>query len=198
LFLFLKEFVMTKLKIVGICGSLRAKSFNLSALETAGGLMPEGMSLEIAPLHDLPMYNADLQDKGMPASVQKLRDVMASADGIILAAPEFNWTISAPLKNMIDWISRFPAGQQPFFQRPLAILSATMGPLGGARVQYDLRRSLGSLGVLALAKPEIFINNAHTKFDATGKLTDEATLKIMQEQMVAFQDWIVRMKRAYP
>ena len=123
---------MTKLKIVGICGSLRAKSFNLSALHAAGSLMPEGMSMEIAPLHDLPMYNADLQEKGMPASVQKLRDIMASADGLILAAPEFNWTISAPLKNMIDWISRFPAGQQPFFQRPLAILSATMGPLGGA------------------------------------------------------------------
>ena len=81
---------------------------------------------------------------------------------------------------------------------PVAIVSATMGPLGGARVQYDLRRSLSGLGVLDLVKPEIFINNAHTKFDAAGKLTDEATLKIMQEQMVAFQDWIVRMKRAYP
>ena len=189
---------MTKLKIVGICGSLRAKSFNLSALVAAGSLMPEGMTLEIAPLHDLPMYNADLQEKGMPESVQKLRDVMASADGLILAAPEFNWTISAPLKNMIDWISRFPAGQQPFSQMPLAILSATTGPMGGARVQYDLRRSLGSQGVLALAKPEIFINNAHTKFDAEGILIDAATLKILQEQMIAFQDWIVRMKRAYP
>jgi chromate reductase len=189
---------MTKLKIVGICGSLRAKSFNLSALHAAGSLMPEGMSMEIAPLHDLPMYNADLQEKGMPESVQKLRDVMASADGLMIAAPEFNWTISAPLKNMIDWVSRFPAGQQPFFQKPVAIVSATMGPLGGARVQYDVRRSLSGLGVFDLVKPEIFINNAHTKFDATGKLTDEATLKIMQEQMVAFQDWIVRMKRAYP
>ena len=132
---------MTKLKIVGICGSLRAKSFNLSALETAGGLMPEGMTLEIAPLHDLPMYNADLQEKGMPESVQKLRDIMASADGLMIAAPEFNWTISAPLKNMIDWVSRFPAGQQPFLQKPVAIVSATMGPLGGARVQYDVRQT---------------------------------------------------------
>ena len=189
---------MTKLKIVGICGSLRAKSFNLSALHAAGSLMPEGMSMEIAPLHDLPMYNADLQEKGMPESVQKLRDIMASADGLMIAAPEFNWTISAPLKNMIDWVSRFPAGQQPFLQKPVAIVSATIGPLGGARVQYDVRRSLSGLGVLDLVKPEIFINNANTKFDATGKLTDEATLKIMKEQMVAFQDWIVRMKRAYP
>jgi chromate reductase, NAD(P)H dehydrogenase (quinone) len=82
----------------------------------------------------------------MPESVQKLRDHMASADGLFISAPEFNWTISAPLKNMIDWVSRFPAGQQPFFQKPVAILSATMGPLGGARVQYDLRRSLSGLG----------------------------------------------------
>ena len=119
------------------------------------------------------------------------------ADGVLIATPEFNWTIPAPLKNMIDWISRFPADQQPFYRKPVAMLSATTGPLGGARVQYDLRRSLASLNVLAMGKPEVFINDAHLKFDAAGQLKDEPTLKIMREQMLAFQDWILRMKRAY-
>lgn len=188
---------MTPLKIAGFCGSLRAKSYNLSALELAGTLMPEGMKLEIVPLHDLPLYNADLHESSMPAAAHRIREAMAAADGVLIATPEFNWTIPAPLKNMIDWISRFPADQQPFYRKPVAMLSATTGPLGGARVQYDLRRSLASLNVLAMGKPEVFINDAHLKFDAAGQLKDEPTLKIMREQMLAFQDWIVRMKRAY-
>ena len=122
---------MSNLNILGISGSLRAKSVNLAALKACGEVMPAGMSLKIAALDDLPMYNFDLQEKGWPAAVQSLRDAMAAADGVIFACPEFNWTISAPLKNAIDWLSRFPAGQQPFQNKPIALISATGGPLGG-------------------------------------------------------------------
>jgi len=181
-------------KVLGICGSLRQKSFNMAALKTAGELMPPGLKLEITSIADLPMYNADIQEKGFPAAATRLRDEILAADALLFASPENNWSVSACLKNVIDWMSRFK--QQPFQNKPAAVFSATGGPVGGARVQYDLRRMLSGLGVVWLARPEVFIGNAASKF-SEGKLTDETTRKFLTEQMVAFEDWIKRMKRAF-
>ena len=182
-------------QILGICGSLRQKSFNMAALRTAGELMPPGLKLRITGIGDLPIYNFDVQEKGFPASVTKLRDEILAADALLFASPEYNWSVGAPLKNAIDWMSRFQP--QPFNNKPAAVLSATGGPLGGARGQYDLRRILDGLGVHWLAKPEIFIGMAQSKFGPDGKLNDEPTRKIMTDQMLAFEDWIKRMKRAF-
>jgi len=182
-------------QILGICGSLRQKSFNMAALKVAGELMPPGLKLRITGIGDLPIYNFDVQEKGFPASVTKLRDEILAADALLFASPEYNWSVGAPLKNAIDWMSRFQP--QPFNNKPAAVLSATGGPLGGARGQYDLRRILDGLGVHWLAKPEIFIGMAQTKFGTDDKLNDEPTRKIMTDQMLAFEDWIKRMKRAF-
>jgi chromate reductase len=113
----------------------------------------------------------------------------------LFASPENNWTVAACLKNAIDWMSRFDP--QPFQNKPAAVFSATGGPVGGARAQYDLRRILSGLGVVWLARPEVFIGMARTKFAPDGKLTDETTRKFLTEQMAAFEDWIERMKRAF-
>ena len=91
-------------------------------------------------------------------------------------------------------MSRFQP--QPFNNKPAALFSATRGPVGGARGQYDLRRILSGLGVHWLMKPEVFIGMEESKF-ADGKLTDETTRKFLTDQMVAFEDWIKRMKRAF-
>lgn len=184
-------------KILGFCGSLRAKSYNMMALKVAGGLMPAGMTMEIARIGDLPLYDFDLQEKGFPAPVTRLRDQVLAADALLFASPEYNWSVSAPLKNVIDWLSRFKP-TVPFENKPAAVISATQGPLGGARGQYDLRRILDGLGVQWLRKPEIFIGMVQNKIDAEGKLLDEPTRKIMTEQMAAFRDWIGRVKRAFP
>jgi len=184
-----------EIRVLGICGSLRQKSYNMSALKTAGALMPAGLKLEITAIGDIPMYNFDLQEKGFPAPVTKLRDEILAADALLFASPENNWSVGAPLKNAIDWMSRFQP--QPFVNKPAAVLSASTGLLGGSRGQYDLRRILGGLGVQWLAKPEVFINLAAGKFGADGKLNDEAARKLMTEQMAAFQDWSVRMQRAF-
>jgi len=181
-------------KVLGICGSLRQKSFNMAALKTAGELMPAALKLEITSIAELPMYNADLQEKGFPAAATRLRDEILAADALLFASPENNWSVSACLKNAIDWMSRFQS--QPFQNKPAAVFSATGGPVGGARGQYDLRRMLSGLGVVWLARPEVFIGNAASKF-AEGKLTDETTRKFLTEQMLAFEDWIKRMKRAF-
>jgi chromate reductase len=181
-------------QVLGICGSLRQKSLNMAALKTAGELMPPALKLRITSIAELPMYNFDVQEKGFPAPVTKLRDEILAADALLFACPENNWTVPACLKNAIDWMSRFQP--QPFQNKPAAVFSATGGPVGGARAQYDLRRILSGLGVLWLARPEVFIGMAAGKFPE-GKLSDETTRKFLTDQMVAFEDWIRRMQLAF-
>ena len=182
--------------VLGLCGSLREQSFNMMALKVAGELMPPGMKLSITAIGDLPLYNLDVQEKGFPAPVNRLRDEMLAADALLFASPEYNWSVSAPLKNAIDWLSRYEP-TVPFKNKPAAVISAAEGLLGGSRGQYDLRRILDGLGVQWLRKPEIFIGFAQNKFDGEGRLTDEPTRNIMTKQMAAFHDWIDRVKRAF-
>jgi len=179
-------------KLLGICGSLRKASLNMAALRACAELLPEGMSLEITSLADLPIFNQDVFDQGMPAPVQRFREQVAAADGLLIASPEYNFSIPAPLKNAIDWGSRAPS--QVFHEKPAAIFSVAPGPVGGARVQYDLRRVLGQLWTHVLPRPEVFIGNAAGKFDAQGRLTDETTRKFLTELLAGFKPWIARMK----
>jgi len=183
----------TDLKVLGICGSLRKKSFNMAALRAAGELMPPGMSLHITSIADLPMYNQDVFDAGLPDPVKRFRTEVAQADGVLIASPEYNFSVTAPLKNAIDWASRPP--DQPWQDKPIAIFSAAPGPVGGARVQYDLRRILGQIWGHVLPRPEVFIGNAAAKFDADLRLTDETTRKFLTDQLVGFRAWILRMQR---
>lgn len=182
---------MTPLRILGICGSLRRGSYNHMALSAAGTLMPASMALSVADIADVPLYCKDVEDAGLPPAVARLRDQILAADALLIASPEYNFSVTGVLKNTIDWLSR--CQPQPFKDKPVAMLSATMGPVGGARNQYDLRKILGCLEAIVLPKPEIFINFCHTKFDAQGQLTDEPTRKILGEQQVAFERWIRRV-----
>ena len=183
---------MADLKVLGICGSLRKASLNMAALRACGELLPPGMKLEITSIADLPMYNQDVYDAGMPEPVKRLRGEIAAADGLLLASPEYNFSVSAPLKNAIDWGSRAP--NQVFQDKPVAIFSVAPGPVGGARVQYDLRRILSQLWAHPLPRPEVFIGNAAGKF-ADGRLTDETTRKFLGELLAGFKDWIARMQK---
>ena len=182
----------SELKVLGICGSLRKASYNMAALRACGELLPPGMSLRITSIADMPMFDQDVFDAGLPEPVKRIRGEIAAADGLLLASPEYNFSVSGALKNVIDWGSRAP--NQVFLEKPVAIFSATGGPLGGARVQYDLRRMLGQLVAHVQPKPEVFIGMAATKFDAQGKLTDETTRKFLTELLAGFKVWIQRMK----
>jgi chromate reductase len=180
------------MKILGICGSLRKASFNMAALRACNELMPQGMTMHIASIADLPIFNQDVLDAGMPEPVKRFRGEVAAADGLLIASPEYNFSVSAPLKNAIDWASRPP--NQVFHDKPIAIFSAAGGPLGGARVQYDLRRILSQLWGHVLPRPEVFIGMAASKIDAQGRLTDETTRKFLTELLAGFKDWVVRMQ----
>jgi chromate reductase len=183
---------MADLKVLGICGSLRKASLNMAALRACTELAPAGMTIEIATgLGDLPLFNQDVLDAGMPAPVKRLREQMAAADGLLIMTPEYNFSVPAPLKNLIDWASRAP--NQVFQDKPIAIASVAPGPVGGARMQYDLRKMLVQLWGHVLPRPEVFIANAAPKF-TDGKLTDETSRKFLGELLAGFKTWIERMQ----
>jgi chromate reductase, NAD(P)H dehydrogenase (quinone) len=132
--------------------------------------------------------------QGWPAPVAALRERIRRADGLVIATPEYNFSIPGGLKNVLDWVSR--GDDQPFAGKPVAILTASPGPLGGARVQYDLRKVMLFLNAMPLVKPEVFIGGAMAKFDAaSGRCTDEVTRKFVGDQMLAFARWIEAVKR---
>jgi chromate reductase len=180
------------MQILGISGSLRKASYNTAALRACSELMPAGMSLRITSIADLPLFNQDVFDAGIPEPAKRLRAEIAEADGVLIACPEYNFSLSAALKNAIDWASRPPS--QSWQDKPVAIFSATQGPLGGARVQYDARRILGQLWAHVLPRPEVFIGSAPGKFDAQGRITDEATKKFLADLLTGFKPWVERMK----
>jgi len=182
----------TSLNILGLPGSLRSKSFNQLALAAAARLMPAGMTLQVHDYREVPLYNGDDEARGIPEPVQRLRAAIEAADGVLIASPEYNFSVPGVLKNAVDWISR--TNPQPFKGKPVAVMTATQGPVGGARSQYEWRKILGSVDALVLVKPEVFMGLAQNRFDAQGQLTDAATIKAIEAQMVAFQSWILRLR----
>jgi chromate reductase, NAD(P)H dehydrogenase (quinone) len=180
-------------RIAGLCGSLRAGSLNRQVLHLAGEQLPDGHRLEVVDWRDVPAFDADQLAAGVPEPVRRVREAVASADGLVIATPEYNFSLPGMLKNLIDWLSR--GDDQPFAGKPVVILSAASGPLGGARVQYDLRKVLLFVNASVLVKPEVFIGQAQTKFDAQGRCTDEATVQFVRAQMHAFAAWIEATRR---
>ena len=155
------------IKLAAFCGSLRKASFNRLALKAFAERLPPGTTLSTIEIGDWPLYDADVQAQGFPVGVQAAQKAMLEADGIVFATPEYNYSVSGVLKNAIDWLSRMTP--QPFAGKPVAMFSASMGPLGGARAQYHLRQML------------VFLDGRpHTKF-ADGKFTDEAGAKLLAD-----------------
>ena len=181
-----------QLKVLGVCGSARKASLSMAALRACKELAPAGLSISIANIGDIPMYNQDVFDAGIPQPAKRFYDEIAAADGVLIATPEYNFSLPPLLKNAIDWVSKMP--KQPFDNKPIAVFSASQGPLGGARVQYDVRKILVQLWGLVLPRPEVFIGAAQTKIDAQGKITDEATKKFLTDLMAGFKTWIERMQ----
>jgi chromate reductase len=182
------------LNVVTLCGSLRKGSYNAMVQRALPALAPDGLILKEAPsFAAFPLYNADVQGaSGFPAAVNALADAIRTAHGVIIVTPEYNFSIPGGLKNAIDWVSRLPG--QPFAGKPVALQSASPGPLGGARVQYDLRRAMVFLDAFVLNKPEIFIGGCAVKIDdKTGEITDEATRNFIKQQLAAFAKFIAHL-----
>ena len=178
-------------KVLGMCGSLRKSSFNRAALRAAAELLPDGMTLTVADIAAIPLYNEDVRQAGFPPPVQSLREAIAAADALLFATPEYNYSMPGVLKNAIDWASRPP--DQPFNGKPVAIMGATAGLWGTSRAQYHLRQSCVFLNMLPINKPEVLIAQAANKFDAEGRLTDQSTRDLIAQLLVALRDWARRL-----
>ena len=165
------------IKLVAFCGSLRKASFNRMALNAFIERLPAGTSAQIIEI-DWPLYNADIQAQGFPDKVQAAQKALLEADGLVLVTPEYNYGPSGVLKNAIDWLSRMTP--QPFAAKPIAMFGASGGVLGTARAQYQLRQIMVFLDGRPVNKPEVMIGAAQGRF-ADGKLTDEATGKLLAE-----------------
>lgn len=184
------------IKVLGLSGSLRRGSYNTATLRAAQQLAPDGMAIEICDLSQIPLYNEDLRAAGFPDSVQRLREQVTSADALLFATPEYNFSLPAVLKNAIDWGSRPP--DQPFNGKPGAIMGATIGLRGTSRAQIHLRLVCVAVNILLINKPEVMIASAKTKFDEHGALVDAPTREFIKEALISLQQWVARLDRSSP
>ena len=182
-----------QLNILGLAGSLRKGSYNRSLLRAAAELMPEGAKLEVFDLEGIPAFNQDLEPV-MPDKVKELKAKIKTADAILIATPEHNYSVPGVLKNAIDWASR-PSGDNSWLGKPAAIMSASTGMLGGSRAQYHLRQTFVYLDMHPVNKPEVMVNFAAQKFDQSGKFTDEKGREVLGLLLKALIDWTRKLQR---
>ena len=176
-----------RVKILGFAGSLRSGSYNKALLRAAVDLLPKDVDLDIFDIDGIPGFNQDIEAE-MPVEVKEFKSKIRDSDGILIATPEYNYSVPGVLKNAIDWASR-PYGDNAFDGKPVAIMSASIGMLGGARAQYHLRQMFVFLNMHPVNGPEVMVTLAQDKFDADGKLVDEDTKKYVSQLLQNLAKW---------
>jgi len=177
--------------VLGFSGSLRRGSYNSAALRAALELLPDGMTLDLFDLAPIPLYNEDARAAGLPQPVQEFRNRLSAADALLIATPEYNYSIPGVLKNALDWASRPP--DVPLNGKPVAIMGATTGNYGTVRAQLHLRQVCVYANMLPINKPEVLITRAQDKFQ-NGCLVDDPTRGVIRELLEALAAWTRRLR----
>jgi chromate reductase len=185
--------MMTKFSILGLAGSLRKGSYNKTLLRAAMEMVPADAELEIFDLEGIPPFNQDLENQP-PEKVKEFKAKIRAADAILIATPEYNYSIPGVLKNAIDNASR-PYGDNAFDGKSVAIMGASIGMLGTARAQYHLRQSLVFLNMYPLNQPEVMVPFAQEKIDQNGRVTDPKTREKIKELLEALVIWTRKLKK---
>lgn len=162
------------MRILGICGSLRKRSYNMALLRAARELAPEGVEVVIYPLDDIPFYNEDNDPKdltGAPPAVRAFRDAVRASDALIAACPEFSHSYTGVLKNAFDWL----AHAEVLTGMPVTAISSAPNLGGGVRGQMALREVFFAVGADCFVNYEMLVRSQQQKFDADGNLTDAET-----------------------
>lgn len=183
------------LRVVGIAGSLRRRSYNRALLSAARELAPSGLIIEVRELNDIPMFNEDLEVDGAPGPVDALRRAVRNADGVLLVTPEYNHGVPGVLKNAVDWLSQ-PLRQSALEGKPAALMGASTALTGTARSQSQLRQAFVLTNSPVMQQPEVLVARAQEKFDASGRLTDEPTRRFVAGFLLRMAEWLARQKRA--
>ncbi|MBM7457286.1 chromate reductase [Oceanisphaera litoralis] len=177
------------MKLLAISGSLRKNSYNTLLLKAAAEHVNQDASVELFDLADIPFYNGDVDGDTKPVAVQALLDAIRHADGLLIATPEYNYSIPGVLKNALDWASR-PAFNSVLRGKPTGIMSASMSTLGGARAQIHLRDVLAATLTPFYLAPDFALATSHQAFDDKGRLVDQGTRDFLQNYMAGFTQWV--------
>ena len=180
------------MKIAGISGSLRKHSINSGLLRKVGELLAEqDIEFTVVDISQFPLYNQDINEQGIPEPVMTAHQQLKAADAIVLASPEYNYSVTGVLKNSLDWLSRVE--NQAFNGKAVSIMGASPG-MGTARSQYHLRQMLVFLNAFVVNKPEVMVAQASGKFNDQGDLTDEATINHINKALASLQALTKQLK----
>lgn len=185
--------------IVGLSGSLRRHSFNSGLLRASAEVAPDGCSLKIGSIKGIPLYNADVEEsEGIPGVVEDLKNLIASADGLLMVTPENNNSMPGVFKNAIDWLTRPPEDRSRIFGNiPVGLMGVTPGNFGTAFSQYAWLPVLRVLGSQVWSGRLMWVGGAMSKFDKNGNLTDDGVRKQLTKYMSGFTDFVARMKTGH-
>jgi chromate reductase len=180
-----------EISILGFAGSLRKASYNRALLSAALELVPQDAALEIFDLEGIPPFNQDMENVP-PERVKEFKSKVRSADAILIATPEYNYSVPGVLKNALDWASR-PPKDNAFDGKPVALMGASTGMLGTARAQYHLRQTFVILNAHPLNRPEVMVPFAQEKIDGNGRVTDQKTRDKIRELLESLVAWTRRL-----
>lgn len=175
--------------IAVLVGSLRRESFNRKAAEAVASLAPEHLKFQFLQIGDLPPYNEDADNDAPPELWNAFRDEVRSADAVLFATPEYNRSVPGVLKNAIDVASR-PYGKGALLGKPAAVISASIGQIGGFGANHHLRQMLAYLDVPTLGQPEIYLGPAAQLFGESGEILKDSTRELLKTFIDTFADWI--------
>src|SRR3989454_8205496 len=183
----------SKVAILGISGSGRKRSFNTALLEAAKQLLPQNATLEVVDVSRLPLYNQDLEHE-MPEEVRELKKKIRGADAILFATPEHNYSVTAVLKNAIEWGNR-PPRDASWSGKSAAIISASTSLRGGVRAQLHLRQIMIDRNMYPINRPLLMVANAKDKFDENLNLTDEETRQTLRDVLSSLVEWTRKVQQ---
>ena len=179
---------------VGVSGSLRKESFNTAMLNEAMGMLPAEVTMEVALIADIPLYNADHDLPALterPEPVARLRRQLEKADAIVIVSPEYNYSIPGTIKNAIDWASR--GEDSPLLGKPVAVMGATPGMWGTVRMQLAFQAVFTFLNMHPVQKPEVLIAQAGSKF-RDGKLIDAKARELIVRKLEALKELTLKLR----
>jgi chromate reductase len=182
-----------KIKVLSFAGSLRKGSYNKALIHAAIELAPQNVSIEIFDLEGIPPFNQEFETNP-PSRVKEFKDKIRDSDALLIATPEYNYSVPGVLKNAIDCASR-PKEDTPLEGKPVAIMSASTGRLGGARAQYHLRQTFVFLNMHPVNRPEVMLSDATHNVDADGKVTNEQTRQLIRQLLEALAALTIRLKQ---
>jgi chromate reductase len=182
-----------KIKVLAFAGSLRKGSYNKALIRAAVELSPQNVVIEVFDLEGIPPFNQEFEATP-PQRVKEFKDKIRAADALLIATPEYNYSIPGVLKNATDCASR-PKADTPLEGKPVAIMSASTGRFGGARAQYHLRQSFIFLNMQPINRPEVMLSDALHNVDADGNVTNEQTRQLIRQLLEALAAWAIKLKQ---